>query len=131
MGGLSLDRRNVRALHPLRVLLAARDRRFVNVAGLLLERGGYSVLSTRRPRDIVPLVERHRPDVVILDGSSSLTEAARVAGVIGALHPHVTVAIAADNGFLPSVDGIHVFSKWDSLGELVANIERLHLGVSP
>lgn len=131
MGRVSLDRRNVRALHPLRVLLAARDRRFVNVAGFLLERGGYSVLSTRRPRDVVGLVERHRPDVVILDGSTSLTDAARLAGVIGALHPHVTVVIAAEDGFVPSVEGIHVFSKWDSLGELVANIERLHLRVAP
>jgi hypothetical protein len=128
MGRLGVDIGNVRALHPLRVLVAARDRQFVNVAGFLLARGGFAVEWTRRPRDVVSLVGRGGVDVVLLDGSESLSEAARLAGVLEALYPHVTVVVVADEGSDPAADSMRVFSKWSSLSELVMNLERMHLG---
>jgi DNA-binding NtrC family response regulator len=128
MGSLGVDIGNVRALHPLRVLVAARDRQFVNVAGFLLARGGFHVQSTGRPRDVVSLVGTHDVDVVLLDGSESLSEAARLAGVLEALHPHVTVVVVADDGSEPPADSMRIFSKWNSLSELVMNLERMHLG---
>jgi DNA-binding NtrC family response regulator len=124
-----VDIGNVRALRPLRVLLAARDRRFLRVAGFLLARHGFVVESTKRPRELLALIEKRCPDVVILDGSDSLGDAARTVGAIEALHPHVTVIVMAEDAAPPASANFRIFPKWTSLEELVMKIERMHLGV--
>jgi DNA-binding NtrC family response regulator len=125
-----MDLGNVRALRPPRVLLAVSDRRFVRVAGFLLARHGFDVDSTRRPRELLELMEQHPPDVVILDGSESLAEAARIAGAVEALHPHVTVIVVAEEAARARAGNLRIFPKWTSFDQLVLNIERMHLGLA-
>jgi len=124
-----VDIGNVRALRPLRVLLAARDRRFLRVAGFLLARHGFAVESTKRPRELLALVDARCPDIVILDGSDSLADAARTVGAIEAVHPHVTVIVMAEDAAPQTAVNFRIFPKWTSLEELVLKIERMHLGV--
>jgi DNA-binding NtrC family response regulator len=118
---------NVRALRQLRVLVAARDRRFLRVAGFLLARGGFDVESTSRPRDLLQVLERQPADIVILDGSESLAEAARSVAAVEALHPHVTVLVVSDDGAAPTVN-LRVFDKWKSFERLVVDLRAMHFG---
>jgi DNA-binding NtrC family response regulator len=129
IAGVNLD--NVRALRRLRVLVAARDRRFLRVAGFLLARGGFEVESTARPRDLLRVVERQPPDIVILDGSESLVEAARCAAAFEALYPHVTVIVVSDDGASASSVNLRVFDKWKSFERLVLDLRAMHFGSPP
>jgi DNA-binding NtrC family response regulator len=128
IAGVNLD--NVRALRRLRVLVAARDRRFLRVAGFLLARGGFDVESTRHPRDLVRVVDRQPPDIVILDGSESLADAGRGVAAIEALHPHVTVIVVSDEGDADSTVNLRVFDKWKSFEQLVLGLRAMHFGRS-
>ena len=122
---------NVRALRRLRVLVAARDRRFLRVAGFLLMRSGFDVESTPRPHDILALVDRHAPDIVVLDGSDSPAEAARSVAVLEGLRPHVTVVVVSDDDGSAHPVNLAVFPKWKSFDQLVLQLEAMHLGVPP
>jgi len=124
-----VDTRNVRSLRPLRVLVAARDARFNRVAGFLLARRGFDVESLRRPSAILETVSRTGIDVVIVDASDSVSEAARAVGAIEALHPHITVVVVADDPAEGDGGALHVLPKWTSLETLVANLEAMHLGL--
>jgi hypothetical protein len=124
-----VDIGNVRALRRLRVLVAARDRRFLRVAGFLLARRGFEVESTRRPRDVLEIVGRRPPDIVILDGSGSLAEAARSVAVLEAVCPHVTVVVVSDETPPPATANLRIFPKWTSFEQLALNLEGMHLGV--
>jgi DNA-binding NtrC family response regulator len=126
MAGHAVDTGNVRALRRPRVLVAASDRTFLRVARFLLRRHGLDAGWTQRPRELLDALERERPDIVILDASDSLTQAAQLVGAIEALHRHVTVVVVADdpgetNGTL------QVFAKWTSLETLVLKLEAMHL----
>jgi DNA-binding NtrC family response regulator len=125
-----MDLGNVRALRPPRVLLAVADRRFVRVAGFLLARHGFDVDSTKRPRELLQLIEQRPPDVVILDGTEAFAEAARLAGAIEALYPNVTVIVLSEEAVAASSANLRIFPKWKSFDQLVLNIERTHLGLA-
>jgi DNA-binding NtrC family response regulator len=126
IAGANLD--NVRALRPLRVLVAARDRRFLRVAGFLLVRGGFDVETTPRPKDLLQVIERQQVDIVILDASESLDETARCVAAVEALHPHVTVLVVSDDGATASTVNLRVFGKWKSFERLVGELRKLHFG---
>jgi DNA-binding NtrC family response regulator len=123
------DTGKVQALHRLHVLVAARDRRFQRMAGFLLLRAGFELSVLRKAGDVLATIERERPDVVILDGTRSLSEAARTAAVIEALHPHTTVVLVAEDDHFSEVTNLRVHPKWDSFHMLVQGLERAHLGL--
>jgi DNA-binding NtrC family response regulator len=120
----------VQALHRLHVLVVAQDRRFQRMAGFLLERAGLQVSVLHKVADALRAVERRRPDVVILDGTASLSEAARTAAVIEALHPGTTVVLVAEDDQIPHVSKLQVYPKWESFDELAAGVERMHIGLA-
>jgi DNA-binding NtrC family response regulator len=124
------DLGNVQAIHRLHVLVAAQDRRFQRMAGFLLARAGLKVSVLRKVSDVLPTVERNRPDVVILDATGSLSEAARTVAVVEALHAGTTVVLVAEDDHIPEVTNLHVHPKWDSFDELAANLERMHVGLN-
>jgi AmiR/NasT family two-component response regulator len=67
------------------VLLGTADDRFMRLARFLLTRNNFEVESTKRVVNTINLVEKHRADVVVIDASDSLGEAARaVAASYGA-----------------------------------------------
>ena len=124
------DLGNVQAIHRLHVLVAAQDRRFQRMAGFLLARAGLKVSVLRKVSDVLPTVERNRPDVLILDATGSLSEAARTAAVVEALHAGTTVVLVAEDDHIPEVTNLHVHPKWESFDELAANLERMHVGLN-
>src|SRR6266496_4351381 len=81
----------VKNLKPFRasLCLGARDEQFLRLAEFLLTRNGFAVETTKKVANAVDLVWRQRLDVVVLDASESLSEAARTAAAIEALLPQV------------------------------------------
>jgi DNA-binding NarL/FixJ family response regulator len=124
-----VDTRNVRSLRPLRVLVAARDGRFNRVAGFLVARRGFEVEILRRPSAVLDAVSRTGIDVVIVDASDSVSNTARTAAALEALHPHITVVVVADDPANADGGALRVLPKWTSLESLVANLEAMHLGL--
>jgi DNA-binding NtrC family response regulator len=124
------DLGNVQALHRLHVLVAAQDRRFQRMAGFLLARAGLKVSMLRKGSDVLSAVERNRPDVVILDATGSLSEVARTAAVVEALHAGTTVVLVAEDDHIPEVTNLQVHPKWEAFDELAANLERMHVGLT-
>lgn len=108
-----------------RVVLAARDRRFLRVTSFLLAREGFLVNSTRKLEDLLGLVQRHRPHVVILDGMDSLTMAARALAEIEALPYSVAVLVVAEVPEASSPTTVRLLHKWTSFDELLQEVERL------
>jgi DNA-binding NtrC family response regulator len=131
MAGSASDMAKVRPLRPPRVVVAVADRRFVRLASFLLGRRGFDVHTTKRPRELLELLDRQAADAVILDGTGSFTEAARLAGAVEALHPEMTVIVVAENtnAFEP-IHNLQLFPKWSAFEALAQNIERAQVGLA-
>ena len=117
---------NIRRVRPVRVLVAADDPRFLAVATILLSRAGFDVFSTARLDDVVTIVERDRPNAVVLDATNAVTAAARCAAAVERLRFPVHVLVVSDD---PAARAPFArFEKWDSFSEIVAEIERVSGG---
>jgi uncharacterized membrane protein (UPF0127 family) len=110
---------------PTRVLLGTRDDRFLKLARFLLTRNQFEVQSTKRIVRAVDLVERHRADVVVIDASDSLGDAARTVAAIEALHPSVGVVVVCDGEPPRWTTGLKVTEKWEALETLPDDIRLL------
>ncbi|MEK6275154.1 MAG: hypothetical protein AABM30_07420 [Actinomycetota bacterium] len=108
-----------------RVVLAARDRRFLRVTSFLLAREGFLVDATRRLEDLLGMVQRHRPNVVILDGMDSLTMTARALAEIEALPYSVAVLVVAEVPEASSPTSVRLLHKWTGFDQLLQEVERL------
>jgi hypothetical protein len=109
---------------PIRVLLGTRDEQFLRLAEFLLTRNGFAVETTKKLVNAVDLVSRHRLDIVVLDASDSLSEAARTAAAIEALHPQVGVLIVCDDERPKPATGLAIVEKWEALETLSDDIRR-------
>jgi hypothetical protein len=112
----------VRRLHPLRVLVSGRDRRFVRVTSFLLSQRGYDVAQSS-PKKTLETVERHRSDVVLLETSNLRVIVARQVAALQALPvaPSVLVVFDCDEG--ESWQGLSTVQKWTPVEILVEQIE--------
>ena len=131
MAGRAFDMAKVRPLRPPRVMVAVADTRFMRLACFLLARRGFEIQSTKRPKELLALLDRRAVDVVVLDGSGSFTDAARLAGAIEALHPEIAVIVVAENpDAVEPIGNLQLFPKWTAFDELARSIERAHLGLA-
>jgi uncharacterized membrane protein (UPF0127 family) len=103
---------------PIRVLLGSRDDRFLRLARFLLTRSDFAVESTKRLPSAVEYVERHGTDVVVLDATDSLSEAAKTVAAIEALNPEVRVLLVSDADRPRPTAGLNVIEKWQALESL-------------
>jgi PleD family two-component response regulator len=115
----------LRRLQPLRVLLSGRDRRFLRVTSFLLAQRGYDVQETS-PRRTLESVERHRPDVVLLETNDSRTMAARKIAALQALSVAPSVLVVYDDEPEPW-PGLLAVRKWTAIETLVEQIEAAAL----
>jgi CheY-like chemotaxis protein len=109
----------------IRVVLAARDRRFLEVTSFLLERKGFAIDAVRNPDHLLEVVDRTRPDVVIVDGMDSLTVTARTIAAVEALSHPVAVLVVAEAPEVSSPKTVRLLHKWTSFDRLVDEVERL------
>jgi uncharacterized protein len=114
-----------RGSEPTRVLLGTTDDRFLRLARFLLARNNFDVESTKRVAKTIDIVERHHSDVVVIDATGSLTDAARTVAAIEALHPHVAVLVVCDGEPPRWTTGLKVTEKWVALETLPDDIRLL------
>jgi CheY-like chemotaxis protein len=112
----------VRRLHPLRVLVSGRDRRFVRVTSFLLSQRGYDV-SQSSPKKTLETVEQHRSDVVLLETSNLRVIVARQVAALQALPVAPSVLVAFDGDEEDSWRGLLTVQKWTPVETLVDQIE--------
>jgi uncharacterized membrane protein (UPF0127 family) len=110
---------------PTRVLVGTGDDRFLRLARFLLTRNHFDVRSTKRVVRAAELVERHEPDVVVIDASDSLGDAARSVAAIEALYPGVGVLVVCDGEPPRWTTGLKVTEKWAALETLPEDIRVL------
>ena len=110
---------------PTRVLLGTGDVRFLKLARFLLTHNHFDVQVTKRIVNAATLVERSQPDVVVIDASDSLGDAARAVAAIEALHPHVGVVVVCDGEPPRWTTGLKVTEKWEALETLPEDIRLL------
>lgn len=120
-GGNKLER-----LRPIRVLVAARDRRFLRTAGMLLSRHGFDVTQVEWPSDLFERVRRERPNVVVLDSSDSLSATAKTAAALEALPRPVAALIVYEASERDPPRSLRMLPKWGAFDELVSEVERLY-----
>src|SRR6266498_2731771 len=108
-----------------RVLVGTGDDRFLRLARFLLTRNHFEVQSTKRVVRTAELVERHEPDVVVIDASDSLGDAARSVAAIEALYPRVGVLLVCDGEPPRWATGLKVTEKWAALETLPDDIRVL------
>jgi CheY-like chemotaxis protein len=116
---------SVEAADGIRVVLAGSDRRLLRVTSFLLGRKGFLIDSVRTTDELVQVVERQRPDVVILDGSDSLAGTTRAIAAIEALSYPVAVLVVAEAPDVSSPRSLRLLHKWTSFDRLVDEVERL------
>ena len=93
-----------------RVVVASRDRRFEKLIRFLLGRQGIDTQLSSRT-DLLDLIERERPDVVVLDAAQPLLDIARAYADADARHPEVTVLVVSEEPREPG-GTFDVFDKW-------------------
>jgi hypothetical protein len=81
-----------------RVVIGTGDDQFLRLARFLLMRNRFDVEGTKRIAKTVDLVARQGADIVVIDATGSLGEAARTVAAIEALHPDVRVVVGGDGG---------------------------------
>jgi CheY-like chemotaxis protein len=113
-------------VRPIRVLLASRDDDFMRLAHFLLTRNGFTVETTKKISQAVDLVGRFWLDVVVLDASESLSEAARTNAAIEALHPQVSVLLVSDDERPKPNAALKVADKWEAMETLTEDIRQAH-----
>jgi DNA-binding NtrC family response regulator len=105
-------------------LLATRDDDFMRLAHFLLTRNGFTVETTKKMSQAVDLVGRYWMDVVVLDASDSLSEAARTVAAIEALHPQVSVLLVSDDERPKPNAALNVADKWEAVETLTEDMRR-------
>lgn len=115
-------------LHPIRVLVAARDGDFLTAASSTLERAGFDVEVTEHLADLFARVGAGDGDVVVLDGSASVMRVARMLSALQAIGRAVGVVVVSDNPLAPRLDSFRPLPKWGSAERLVAQVERAYYG---
>jgi len=105
------------AVTSARVVVASRDRRFEKLIRFLLGRQGIDTQLSSRT-DLLDLIERERPDVVVLDAAQPLLDVARAYADAYARHPEVTVLVVSEETREPG-GTFEVYDKWEHMDEVV------------
>ena len=116
----------IHRLHPLRVLVSGRDRRFVRVTSFLLSQRGYDVAQTSL-RNTLATVQQHRSDVVLLETSNLRVVVARQVAALQALSVAPSVLVVFEGDDDSSWQGLSTVRKWTPIEILVEKIEAAAL----
>ncbi len=116
----------IHRLHPLRVLVSGRDRRFVRVTSFLLSRRGYDVAQAS-PRKTLETIQQHRSDIVLLETSNLRVVVARQVAALQALAVAPSVLVVFEGDDDSSWQGLSTVRKWTPIEILVEKIEAAAL----
>jgi uncharacterized protein len=110
-----------------RVVLASRDRRYSAVTSFLLARNGYHVEATREEHDLIGVVERAAPNLVVIDASADSHATMRAIAALQTLHQGVGILVVSDTVDELDLRGVRVLNKWSPFQRLHEVIDELLL----
>jgi DNA-binding NtrC family response regulator len=105
----------VTPLRPIRVLLAARDRRFLRAAAVLLAERGYVIRAIEKMSQVPAVALQWRANVVVLDVTGGVTSALRAAAAVEGAELPTGVVLVGDG---EDAERVSAALKWDTLDEL-------------
>lgn len=107
----------------MNLLVVSSDRRFREMAAVLLARRGCEVVVADETGGLAQRIEREEIEVVVIDASRSLSAAARVAAAVQAMSRPVGIVVVEENP-RATLANLQTLPKWGAFGELFAAIER-------
>ena len=110
-----------------RVVLASRDRRYSAVTSFLLARNGFHVDATRESVDLVSVVERAAPNLVVIDASGDGHSTMRSIAALQTLHRGVGILVVTDAPDDLDLREVRVLHKWSPFQRLHEVIDELLL----
>jgi uncharacterized protein len=110
------------------IALVADDRRFVRVARFLLGRHGFRLQEFGDVAALLAGADGKRPLIVLLDGSASMTSAARAVHAIEALGADISVIVVADDESAPK--SLTVVPKWGAFEDIVRAVDRSYYSLA-
>jgi uncharacterized protein len=111
----------------MNVMVISSDRRFREVASLLLARRGCTVSLGDSSDILAECVDRNRAEVVVIDAERSLVAAARMAAAVQALSRTIGIVVVNDR----PTGGLHnlrTIPKWGSFEVLFAAVQQAYAG---
>lgn len=111
----------------MQVLVLSSDRRFREVASLLLTRRGCAVSLGEGTGTLAECIDRDRAEVVVIDAERSLAAAARMAAAAQALNRPVGIVVV-NNQPEHSLHNLRTVPKWGSFEVLFTAVEQAHAG---
>jgi uncharacterized membrane protein (UPF0127 family) len=124
LGGHEPLKVTARRADPIHVLLIGKDRRFRSVAAALLAQRGCTVTVAERMADASRVAKRGTADVVVIDASSSASEAAYEATRVQIVDRTVGVLLVGEQREERPLS-IPILPKWGSFDELYGAIESV------
>jgi CheY-like chemotaxis protein len=113
----------------MRVLVVARDRRFRAAASTLLAGRGCAVSLHDEVEEVADRATRERPQVVVIDATTSPTAAARIAARLEAMRPPVGVVTVSDEPHDPRGQSAALpLPKWGSFEALFVAVQDASRG---
>lgn len=106
-------------------MVISSDRRFREVASLLLTRRGCEVSVCERTSPVAARIQRERIEVVVIDAARSLAAAARMAAAVEALGHPVGVVVVDDRSESP-LRRLETIPKWGSFDALFRAVTQAH-----
>lgn len=107
----------------MNLLVISTDRRFREMAAVLLARRGCEVVVAEQTGGLPQRIEREEVEVVVIDASRSLAAAARVAAAVQAMSRPVGIVVVEDHP-RATLAQLQTLPKWGAFQELFAAIER-------
>lgn len=120
-------RRTSAADGAMRVMVLSTDRRFREVACLLLTRRGCAVSTGEGPGTLAERIDREGADVVVIDAARSLAGAVRVAAAMEA-HSHPVGVVVVRDESQSTLSRLPTVVKWGSFETLFAAVQDAYQG---
>lgn len=108
---------------PMKVMVLSSDRRFRELASVLLMRRGCTVTLGKDGRRLTERLERDETEVVVIDAERSLSEAARTAAAIDSLARPVGIVVVNDQAEA-DLTKFQTVPKWGSFDRLFGAVAK-------
>ena len=114
----------------MQILLVTADLRYADE--VVSTAAGFDVRIVRlEPADdLDAAVRRYTPNAIVIDAQDTVTRAARLANVVAALHPRITVVLVSARARERVAGNLRVIDKWRSADRLIGELRSEHLGYS-
>jgi uncharacterized membrane protein (UPF0127 family) len=110
---------------PMHVMVLSTDRRFREVASLLLARRGCKVSVGDGSPVLSQQIDSEHTEVVVIDAARSLAAAARVAAAVESLNRPVGIVMVDDHSE-PALPRLPTIPKWGSFEDLFTAVRQAH-----